>query len=132
MTAPATLTGADVVRAFTANLAPHMAAGAVHFYLAPGWAHYFTSAAVRMITAGEAPGDAPAALSPVSPVLRRVRRYLADREAGALDSFSMYATAYSWPAWDRQNPGAVAAECGWTDYVDAAAIRTLTRGEAAA
>lgn len=124
-------TAHDQVRTFTERMAPLFAVQRIFFNLRPGWAEYFSAAAVRAITAGEAPGDAPASPGPASPVGRRIAHYRTAEAAGGLDGLSMYAIAANWPAWDREHPGPVSAECGYTDYVDAAAIRTVTRGEAA-
>jgi hypothetical protein len=73
--------------------------------------------------------DAPGFPSPE--VTRRIRYYTAQWFTGQLDGIQMHEIACRWPAWNRTHTGPVAAECGWTDYVDAAAIRRITRGEAA-
>jgi hypothetical protein len=71
-------------------------------------------------------------LAPPSPeVTRRIGYYMRQWLAGQLEDGWMFATAYRWPARDREHAGPAAAECGWTDYVDAAAVRRITRGEAA-
>lgn len=68
--------------------------------------------------------------SPSPEVTRRIRYYTAQWFTGHLDGAQMHEIACRWPAWNRTRTGPVAAECGFTDHVDAAAIRRITQGEA--
>jgi hypothetical protein len=89
--------------------------------VAAGWGGY---AAIACL-----PGEEP--VPSISPeVARRIGYYIGRWISGHLEGDWMYQTAHRWPAWDRTHVGPVAAECGWTGYVDAAAIRKITQGEA--
>jgi hypothetical protein len=67
--------------------------------------------------------------SPSPEVARRTGYYIRQRLTGQFEAGCMFETAYRRPAWNREHAGPVAAECGWTDYVDAAAIRAVAQGE---